>query len=198
MCASATTADTLIPSDKLHGILGKYKKVFSELPDGVIHREGLPEMTIDFEAGKQPPVGYQIPDCLSPKDTRLQTQLTTALQKGWVEPSSSPFGAPVLFVKKKNGTLRMCVDYRALDTITVKNRFPLPRIDDLLDQLNGATCFSGLDLASGYWQIPIRESDRYRLPLGHRMGCTSGKLCHLVSPMRLLCFPRPCNKSLLT
>eukprot|EP00878_Enallax_costatus_P001624 GHUV01001775.1.p1 GENE.GHUV01001775.1~~GHUV01001775.1.p1 ORF type:complete len:1469 (+),score=368.37 GHUV01001775.1:420-4826(+) len=158
--ASASEEEPLIADSKLQKLLDKYKVVFSELPAGVIHRPGLPEMTIDFEEGKQPPKGFQY-RLSKPEKDELQRQLTLALEKGWVEPSSAPFGAPVLFAKKKNGGLRMCIDYRAVNRITqVIN--PLPRIDDLLDMLNGATVFSGLDLASGYWQIPLKEEHRYR------------------------------------
>ena len=78
---------------------------------------------------------------------------------GFFRPSSSPWGAPVLFVKKKDGSMRLCVDYRALNEVTIKNKYPLPRIDDLFDQLKGAKYFSKIDLRSGYFQLKIRESD---------------------------------------
>ncbi len=68
---------------------------------------------------------------------------------GFIRPSTSPYGAPILFVRKKDGTLRMCIDYRALNKVTVKNRYPLPRIDELLDQLHGSTIWTSLDCASG-------------------------------------------------
>ncbi len=165
-CASAAVSleasdDALIPKQRLQRILDKYKAVFQDLPGGVIRRPGLPEMTIDFEDGKQPPPGHQY-RLSKPERDELIRQLTLALEKEWIEPSSAPFGAAVLFAKKKGGGLRMCIDYRAANNITIKNRYPLPRIDDLLDQLNGASCFSGLDLAAGYWQIGIREQDRYK------------------------------------
>ena len=167
-CAALTSADNItddcmIAKDKLQRILDRHKKVFAELPGGVIRRPELPdcELSIEFEAGKQPPVGYQY-RLSQPEREELQKQLTLALEKGWVEPSSSPYGAPVLFARKKGGSLRWCIDYRALNTISRKNRYPLPRIDDLLDQLNGAACFSGLDLASGYWQIPVKEADKHK------------------------------------
>ncbi|KAL0451351.1 UNVERIFIED_CONTAM: Transposon Ty3-G Gag-Pol polyprotein [Sesamum latifolium] len=72
----------------------------------------------------------------------LKKQLEELLEKGFIQPSTSPWGAPVLFVKKKDGSMRLCVDYRQLNRVTVKNKYPLPRIDDLLDQLKGATTFS--------------------------------------------------------
>ena len=86
----------------------------------------------------------------------MKKQIEELLEKGYVRPSTSPWGAPVLFVKKKDGTMRMCVDYRALNEVTIKNKYPLPRIDDLFDQLKGASVFSKVDLRSGYHQLKIR------------------------------------------
>ena len=80
----------------------------------------------------------------------LKMKLQGLLDMGFIRPSYSPWGAPVLFVKKKEGSLRMCIDYRELNKLTVKNRYPLPRIDDLFDQLQGKTVFSKIDLRSGY------------------------------------------------
>ena len=80
----------------------------------------------------------------------LKLQLQELLEKGFIRPSVSPWGAPLLFVKKKDGTLRLCVDYRQLNKMTVKKKYPLPRIDDLFDQLKGASVFSKIDLRSGY------------------------------------------------
>ncbi|GJW16715.1 putative reverse transcriptase domain-containing protein [Tanacetum coccineum] len=85
--------------------------------------------------------------------------------------SSSPWGAPVLFVKKKYGSFRMCIDYRELNKLTVKNRYPLPRIDDLFDQLQGSIVYSKIDLRSGYYQLIVREEDipktAFRIRYGH-------------------------------
>ena len=89
----------------------------------------------------------------------LKKQLEKLQQSGFIRPNSSPWGAQVLFVKKKDGIMRMCVDYRALNEVTIKNKYPLPRIDDLFDQLKGAKYFSKIDLRSGYHQLKIRESD---------------------------------------
>ena len=93
------------------------------------------------------------------------------LSKGFIRPSVSPWGAPVLFVKKKDGTMRICIDYRQLNKVTVKNKYPLSRIDDLFDQLQGASLFSKIDLRSGYHQLKIRASDipktTFRTRYGH-------------------------------
>ena len=89
----------------------------------------------------------------------LKKQLKDLLDKEYIRPSASPWGSPVLFVKKKDGSMRMCINYRSLNTVTVKNKYPLPRIDDLLDQLRKAKFFSKIDLRSGYHQMKIRPSD---------------------------------------
>jgi hypothetical protein len=89
----------------------------------------------------------------------LKKQIAEFQAKGFIRPSSSPWGAPVLFVEKKDGTQRMCVDYRSLNEVTIKNKYPLPRIEDLFDQMKGASIFSKIDLRSGYHQLKIRESD---------------------------------------
>ncbi|GKC88464.1 putative reverse transcriptase domain-containing protein, partial [Tanacetum coccineum] len=101
----------------------------------------------------------------------LSTQLQELSDKGFIRPSSSPWGAPVLFVKKKDGSFRMCIDYRELNKLTVKNRYPLPRIDDLFDQLQGSSVYSKIDLRSGYHQLRVRDEDipktAFRTRYGH-------------------------------
>ena len=89
----------------------------------------------------------------------MSTQLQELLDKGFIRPSISPWGAPILFVKKKDGSHRMCIDYRELNKVMVKNHYPLPRIDDLFDQLQGASWFSKIDLVSGYHQMRVRDED---------------------------------------
>ncbi|GJV23379.1 putative reverse transcriptase domain-containing protein [Tanacetum coccineum] len=89
----------------------------------------------------------------------LSKQLQELSDKGFIRPSSSPWGAPVLFVKKKDGSFRMCIDYRELNKLTVKNHYPLPRIDDLFDQFQGSSIYSKIDLRSGYHQLRVREQD---------------------------------------
>ncbi|GJT17659.1 hypothetical protein Tco_0876365 [Tanacetum coccineum] len=87
----------------------------------------------------------------------LSEQLRELSEKGFIRPSSSPWGAPVLFVKKKDESFRMCIDYRELNKLTVNNRYPLPRIDDLFDQLQGSSVYSKIDLRLGYHQLRVRE-----------------------------------------
>jgi hypothetical protein len=98
-------------------------------------------------------------------------QLKELLDLGLIRPSVSPWGAPVIFVKKKDGSLWLCIDYRDLNRATVKNRYPMPRIDDLLDQMKGATVFSKIDLRLGYHQLRIKEGDipktTFRTRFGH-------------------------------
>ena len=150
-------------------ILSQYADVFAtELPKGVPQDMGAFE-TIPLEPGAVPP--FRPIYRLSPVEKdEVTKQIGELLSKGLIEPSLSPFGAPILFVAKKDGSLRMVVDYRALNKLTIKNRYPLPRIDDLLDQLQGARIFSSLDLLSGYHQVPLHPSDvpktAFRTPIG--------------------------------
>ncbi|KAL0286442.1 UNVERIFIED_CONTAM: Transposon Ty3-G Gag-Pol polyprotein [Sesamum angustifolium] len=111
----------------------------------------------------------------------LKKQLEELIEKGFVRPSTSPWGAPVLFVKNKDGSMRLCVDYRQLNRVTVKNKYPLSRMDDLLDQLKGATTFSKIDLRSGYWQLRIAENDILKMAFRTRYGHYE----FLVMPFRL-------------
>ena len=101
----------------------------------------------------------------------LKRQIEDLSAKEFIRPSVSPWGAPVLLVKKKDGKSRLCVDYRQLNKVTIKNKYPLPRIDDLMDQLSGAVIFSKIDLKSGYHQIRVREEDipktAFRTRYGH-------------------------------
>ncbi|GJT38203.1 putative reverse transcriptase domain-containing protein [Tanacetum coccineum] len=136
---------------------------------------GLPPMRqVEFQIELVPgatPVA-RAPYRLAPTELQeLSTQLQELSDKGFIRPSSSPCGAPVLFVKKKDGSFRMCIDYRELNKLTVKNRYPLPRIDDLFDQLQGSKVYSKFDLRSGYHQLRVREEDipktAFRTRYGH-------------------------------
>ncbi|GJU47471.1 reverse transcriptase domain-containing protein [Tanacetum coccineum] len=109
---------------------------------------------------------------LAPSEMQeLSNQLQELTDRGFIRPSTSPWGAPVLFVKKKDGSFRMCIDYRELNKLTIKNRYPLPRIDDLFDQLQGSSVYSKIDLRSGYHQLRVREEDipktAFRTRYGH-------------------------------
>nr|GEW41331.1 putative reverse transcriptase domain-containing protein [Tanacetum cinerariifolium] len=116
------------------------------------------EFHIDLIPGPLPVV--KSPYRLAPSEIQeLLNQLKELQEKGFIWPSYSPWGAPVLFVKKKDGALRMCIDYKELNKLTIKNRYPLPRIDYLFDQLQGACCFSKIDLRLGYHQLRVREED---------------------------------------
>ncbi|GJX12966.1 putative reverse transcriptase domain-containing protein [Tanacetum coccineum] len=136
---------------------------------------GLPparpvEFQIDLIPGAAPVA--RAPYRLAPSEMKeLSEQLQELSDKGFIRPSSSPWGAPVLFVKKKDGSFRMCIDYRELNKLTVKNRYPLPRIDDLFDQLQGSSIYSKIDLRSGYHQLRVREQDipktAFRTRYGH-------------------------------
>ncbi|KAK6145260.1 hypothetical protein DH2020_022080 [Rehmannia glutinosa] len=106
-----------------------------------------------------------------PKELQeLKMQIQELLDLKFIRPSVSPWGAPVLFVKKKDGTLRMCIDYRELNRLTIKNKYPLPRIEDLFDQLRGAGTFSKIGLRSGYHQLKIKESDIPKIAFRTRYG----------------------------
>ncbi|GKA51991.1 putative reverse transcriptase domain-containing protein [Tanacetum coccineum] len=104
------------------------------------------------------------------KMQELSNQLKELQEKGFIRPSHSPWGAPVLFVKKKDDALRMCIDYRELNKLTIKNRYPLPRIDDLFDQLQGACYFSKIDLCSGYHRLRVRDEDIPKTAFKTRYG----------------------------
>jgi hypothetical protein len=151
-------------------LLRQYKDVFpADLPSGL-----PPSREVDHKIELIPgSVPQSRPTYrMSPTETdELKKQLDQLSASGFIQPSKSPFGAPVLFVKKKDGTMRMCIDYRALNSITIKNSYPLPRIDELFDRLQGAKVFSKIDLRSGYHQIRIAKEDvpktAFRTRYGH-------------------------------
>ncbi|GJX71160.1 putative reverse transcriptase domain-containing protein [Tanacetum coccineum] len=136
---------------------------------------GLPpacqvEFNIELIPGAAPIA--RAPYCLAPaKMKELAEQLKELSDKGFIRLSTSPWGAPILFVKNKDGSFRMCIDYHELNKLTVKNHYPLPRIDDLFDQLQGSSIYSKIDLRSGYHQLRVREEDipktAFRTRYGH-------------------------------
>eukprot|EP00253_Pinus_taeda_P012641 PITA_12641 len=138
-------------------VIQEFTDVFPEEIPGLPPKRNI-DFTIELVPGAAPvsraPYRMSVPEL-----TELKMQLQELLDKNYIRPSVSPWGAPVLFVKKKDGTFRMCIDYRQLNKLTIKNKYPLPRIDELFDQVKGATVFSKIDLRSGYHQIRIKEED---------------------------------------
>ena len=164
-------SDSNVAADRLAApVLASYADVFpSDLPAGLPPQRDV-DHRIELEPGAVPPSRptYR----LSPAELdELRKQLADLETHGFIQPSKSPFGAPVLFVKKKGGELRMCIDYRALNKITIKNKYPLPRVDELFDRLHGAQYFSKIDLRSGYHQVRIDPADvpktAFRTRYGH-------------------------------
>ncbi|GJT97793.1 reverse transcriptase domain-containing protein, partial [Tanacetum coccineum] len=149
-------------------IVRDFPEVFPEdLPGLPLTRQV--EFQIDLVPGAAPVA--RAPYRLAPSEMKeLSEQLKELSDKGFIRPSSSPWGAPVLFVKKKDGSFRMCIDYRELNKLTVKNRYPLPRIDDLFDQLQGSSIYSKIDLRSGYHQLRVREEDISKTAFRTRYG----------------------------
>jgi hypothetical protein len=139
------------PSPNDHPILREYRDVF---PEEVL---GLPpRRDIDFSIELAPGAVSmsKTPYRMSTSElVELKLQLKEMMDKGYIQTSVSPWGAPVLFVKKKDGTLRLCIDYRQLNKVTIKNKYPLHRIDDLFDQLGGVSIFSNIDLSLVYHQV---------------------------------------------
>jgi hypothetical protein len=158
---------TELPLKKI-SVVCEYADVFpDELP-------GMPpDRDIEFAIELQPgttPISKR-PYRMPPAElAKLKKQLQELLDKGFIRPSTSPWGCPTLFVKKKDESLRLCTDYRPLNAVTIKNKYPLPRIDVLFDQLVGAKVFSKIDLRSGYHQIKIRASDIPKTAFSTRYG----------------------------
>ena len=137
-----------------------YPEVFSEELPGLPPQREI-EFAIDVVPGAT--LASITPYRMAPVELKeLKLQLQELLEKRFIRPSVSPWGAPVLFVKKKDGTLRLCVDYRQLNKMTVKKKYLLPRIDDLFDQLKGASVFSKIDLRFGYHQLRIKDADVHK------------------------------------
>jgi hypothetical protein len=149
------------------------KEVPDVLPEGEVKPPFPPDRAVEHEIptepGKAPP--HKPVYRLSEKELgELKSQLEDLINRGFITPSTSPYAAPVLFVPKKDGTSRMVIDYRLLNAMTVKNRYPLPRIDELMDRLQGAKVFSKIDLASGYHQIKVAECDQHKTAFRTRFG----------------------------
>jgi hypothetical protein len=160
--------EAIIPEIQDIPVVCEFLDVFPEdLPGLPLERDV--EFVIELKPGTTPISirSYRMP----PNElAELKTQLQYLLEKGFIRSSSSPWGCPTIFVKKKDQTLRMCVDYRPLNEVTIKNKYPLPRIDILFDQLTGARIFSKIDLMSGYHQICIRPEDIPKTAFTTRYG----------------------------
>ena len=165
----------LILDSKREQVNFKNISVIRELPD--VFPEELPrvpperEVDLSIEVAQGTTPISMAPYRMAPtKLKEFKTQLQMLLDKGFIRPSISPWGAPVLFVKKKDGTLRICIDYRQINKVTVKNKYLLPRIEDLFDQLKGESVFSKIDLP-GYYQLQVKEVDvsktTFRTHYGH-------------------------------
>lgn len=168
--ASATptpAAAGLMQPARLRTLLDEYADVFQP-PKGL-----PPDRGVDHTIPTVPhrPIFRNLYRMSKPEQDECRRQVADLLEKGFIRPSISPYGAPVLFVAKKDGSLRMVIDYRALNAVTIRNRYPLPRIDDMIDRMAGKTIFSSLDLHSGYHQIAIKPEDipltAFNTPFGH-------------------------------
>ncbi|WP_354666198.1 reverse transcriptase family protein [Nostoc sp. GT001] len=138
-----------------------------ELPS--IPPESEIEFEVDLMSGTRPI--SLAPYRMAPFELKeLKAQLEELLDKGFIRPSTSPWGSPVLFVKKKDGSLRLCIDYRQLNRVTVKNKYPLPRIDELFDRFQGSSVFSKIDLRTGYHRIRVKDADVMKTAFRTRYG----------------------------
>ena len=157
-------------ADRIRSVLQEFPQLF---PNGNLlglppERQPVREV-IPLEPGARP-VAQRMFRYSPAEKEEMEKTVADLLARGLIQPSTSPWAAPVVFALKKDGSRRMCYDYRALNKLTIRNNFPLPRIDDLLDKLQGATVFSSLDLLSGYHQVGLQPSDQektaFRTPTG--------------------------------
>jgi hypothetical protein len=161
--------------NQLDASQGSKVPVVNEFPD-FFPEELLgmpPHRDIEFVIELKPitaPIYKTLFRMTTPELAELKEHLKELLEKGFIHPSSSPWGVPVIFVPKKDGTQRLCVDYHSLNEVTIKNKYSLPRIDDLFNQLCGACVFSKIDLRSGYHQLKVRECDIPKTAFVSRYG----------------------------
>jgi hypothetical protein len=159
-----TVHESVLPSD-----YEDFADVFSEEEAAKLQQLEGAQHPIELEPGKDPPWG-PIYNLSATELAILRDYIDTSLAKGWIRPSRSPAGAPIFFVPKKDGSLRLCVDYRGLNAITIKNRYPLPLISETLDRLSGAKVFTQLDLRDAYHRIRIRRGDEWKTAFRTRYG----------------------------
>nr|GFB33281.1 putative reverse transcriptase domain-containing protein [Tanacetum cinerariifolium] len=192
-----TFGDIHAPEFVYHGSLpGKSMQIISALQARTLLSHGCEDVFPDELPGIPPvrEVEFNIelipgaepiskaPYRMAPVELKeLKDQLQELIERGFIRPSVSPWGAPVLFVKKKDGSKRLCIDYRELNKITIRNRYPIPRIDNLFDQLQGAMHFSKIDLRSGYHQLRVKEQDISKIAFRTRYG----RYAFLVMPFGL-------------
>ena len=163
-------SNTANNTDQLDPRLKAYEDAFSSTSAEQLPPHG-PEvdLTIKLMGGKQAPYGPLYP--LSPAELEvLRGYIQENLAKGFIRPSKSPAAAPILFVQKKDGTLRLCVDYRGLNAVTVKNRYPLPLTNEIMDRVNGGQWFSKIDLKDAYHRIRIYPGDEWKTAFRTRYG----------------------------
>ncbi|KAG7572507.1 Integrase catalytic core [Arabidopsis suecica] len=167
-CLSTGLGDIELPAE-VQAVLDQYKDIFpDEIPPGLPPIRGI-EHQIDLVPGSALPnkPAYR----MNPEESKeLEKQVRDLMEKGYIRESLSPCAVPVLLVPKKDGTWRMCVDCRAINNITIKYRHPIPRLDDMLDELSGATIFSKVDLRSGYHKVRMREGDEWKTAFKTKQG----------------------------
>lgn len=159
-----------MPADEV----ARFVKVSEEFDD-VFQEPGKPQdraitHRIDLVDETKPPPKFRLYRMSEPELAEVRRQLDEMVAKGWIRPSVSPYGHPILFARKKDGGLRMCVDYRSLNKNTRLDRYPIPRVDDILDRMAGARYFSKIDLASGYHQVAIEPGHEHRTAFASRWG----------------------------
>ena len=157
-------------------IVSEYDVLFQE-PKGLPPKKEIVHDIILQLDVPLPNIGMYMLSAL--ENVEIKKQVQELLEKGFIRPNTSPCGSPIVLVRKKYGSWRMCIDNQALNKITIKNRYPLPRIDDLLDQLKEVVYFTKLDLHSGYHQVRVAEKDAGRLLSKQSRDCVNGWLCLL-------------------
>lgn len=167
--SSSTPASEHPDLTKIPDCYHAYADVFSKSKANVLAEHRPYDLSIDLMPDKTPPFG-PLYSLNQPEQAELQTYIDEHLAKGFIRPSRSPASSPVLFVKKKGGKLRLCVDYRSLNAITIKNRYPIPRIADLLDRVEGCTVFTKIDLQHAFNLVRIREGDEWKTAFRTRYG----------------------------
>ena len=162
---------------ELRNVLSKYSDVFAS-SDSDLGRTELLEHAIDTQ-GHAPMYQrpYRVPEA---QRKVIETHVKDMVHRGVIRPSKSPWSSPVVLVGKKDGSTRFCVDFRKVNAVTRKDVYPLPGIDETLDTLGGASYFTTLDLASGYWQVPLKEEDRQKTAFSTHTVYGNSQSCLLV------------------